>query len=83
MPARDLALIDIYFTPVKLRKKACLWKEGDICRFIGFVSKGAIHHFFCKEGEEKTCGISLENAFFTDYDSFYNYLPTISNAQSL
>ncbi|RNI28713.1 Crp/Fnr family transcriptional regulator [Rufibacter latericius] len=83
MPAQDLALIDVYFKPVQLRKKAFLWRAGEICPVIGFLSQGAIRHFFCKDGEEKTCGISLENMFFTDYDSFYNRLPTISNSQAL
>ncbi|QMU27668.1 cyclic nucleotide-binding domain-containing protein [Adhaeribacter radiodurans] len=66
----DLALVDVYFKPVKLRKKAFLWRSGEVCSLIGFVSQGAIRHFFYKEGEEKTCGISLENMFFTDYNSF-------------
>jgi len=83
MPAKDLALVDVYFKPVKLRKKAFLWREGEICNYVGFMSQGAMRHFFCKDGEEKTCGISLENTFFTDYDSFYNRIPTISNSQAL
>ncbi|WP_146898937.1 hypothetical protein [Adhaeribacter aerolatus] len=53
MPAKNLALIDVYFKPVKLRKKAFLWKEGEICSVIGFLTQGAIRHFFCKDGEEK------------------------------
>ncbi|PSR56766.1 Crp/Fnr family transcriptional regulator [Adhaeribacter arboris] len=83
LPEEDLALIDVYFHPITLRKKAFLWRTGEICSLIGFVSQGAIRHYFYKEGEEKTCGISIENMFFTDYDSLYNHVPTPTNSQAI
>lgn len=83
LPEEDLALIDVYFKTVKLRKKAFLWRAGEICSIIGFVSQGVIRNFYYKDGEEKTCGISLENAFFTDFNSLYNQVPTHTNSQAI
>ncbi|MDQ4139317.1 MAG: Crp/Fnr family transcriptional regulator [Bacteroidota bacterium] len=79
----DLALIDVYFKPVKLRKKSFLIRAGEIYSVIGFVSEGVIRHFHYKDGEEKTCGLSLENMFFTDFNSFYSQSPTGTNSHAI
>lgn len=66
----ELKLIDKYFEEKKLKKKEILLQNTEICDFIGFIAKGSIRHFHIKDGVEKTCDISLDNAWITDFQSF-------------
>ena len=66
----ELKLIDSHFEVKHLKKKDLLLQEGKICNFIGFIAEGAIRHFHIKDGIEKTCDISFENAWVTDFQSF-------------
>ena len=79
----ELALIEAYFEVKQLRKKEFLLKDGAICKFIGFVSDGAIRHFHVKDGVEKTCDISFEDSWVTDFQSFTHNTTCIMNLQAL
>jgi hypothetical protein len=79
----ELALIERYFKPVRLKRKQLLITEGKPYDFIGFVSKGAIRHFTMRDGVEKTCNVNFENQFFTDFESFYHGTPTTNNSVAL
>jgi CRP-like cAMP-binding protein len=79
----ELALIDLYFEKVTLGKKAYLLTANEICDFVGFIAEGTIRHFHIREGEEKTCDISFENAWVTDFQSFNRQTPCIMNLQAL
>jgi len=63
-------LIENYFIESPLNKKDFILKNGEVCDFIGFLSKGCIRHFHLKDGDEITCDISFENSFFTEFNSF-------------
>jgi CRP-like cAMP-binding protein len=79
----ELNLIDTYFEVQNLKKKEFLLKEGNICNFIGFVSEGTIRHFHIKDGVEKTCDISFENSWVTDFQSFNHNISCIMNLQAM
>lgn len=79
----ELQLIDTYFEELNVKKKAFLFQDGAICNFIGFVAQGSIRHFHVKEGVEKTCDISFENAWVTDFHSFTNNKAGIMNLQAM
>lgn len=53
-----------------MNKKDYILKKGEVCDFIGFLSKGCIRHFHIKYGNEITCDISFENSFVTEFNSF-------------
>lgn len=72
----ELALVDKYFVPQTIRKKEYLLQEGQVCRFIAFITQGMIRHFHVQEGAEKTCDISLEGNFITDFKSFNQGIPS-------
>jgi len=76
-------LIDTYFEVKKLRKKTFLLQDGNVCDFIGFIAEGTIRHFHIKDGVEKTCDISFENSWVTDFRSFTHNNPCIMNLQSM
>ncbi len=79
----DLTLIDTYFEVKELRKKDFLLHDGTVCNFIGFVANGTIRHFHIKDGVEKTCDISFENSWVTDFQSFTHNTSCIMNLQAM
>lgn len=79
----ELNLIDAYFDVIVLKKKDYLLQDGKICNFVGFISDGTIRHFHIKDGLEKTCDISFENSWVTDFHSFTQGKPCIMNLQAM
>ena len=79
----ELKLIDTYFEVKALKKKEFLLQNGKICNFIGFIVDGTIRHFHIKDGVEKTCDISFENSWVTDFQSFTHNSYSIMNLQAM
>jgi CRP-like cAMP-binding protein len=79
----ELLLIDTYFEVKQLKKKEFLLQDGKVCNFIGFIVEGTIRHFHIKDGVEKTCDISFENSWTTDFQSFTHNTSGIMNLQAL
>jgi len=79
----ELDLIDQYFEEKSLKKKAFLLQDSKVCDFIAFIAEGAIRHFHVKNGIEKTCDISFENAWVTDFQSFTNNTVGKMNLQAM
>ncbi len=79
----ELNLIDKYFELRNLKKKEFLLLDGKICNFIGFIAEGTIRHFHIKDGIEKTCDISFENSWVTDFQSFTHNTSCIMNLQAM
>jgi CRP-like cAMP-binding protein len=61
----------------EIKKKCCLLKKGEICKFEGFVVKGIfrIYHIDNK-GAEQILYFALENWWITDIESFTNEKPS-------
>lgn len=53
----------------KLKKNEALWNIGEVCREVGFITKGGMRYFFYRDGEEVTGQFFFENAFVTIYAS--------------
>ena len=79
----ELKLIDVYFEVNDLKKKDFLIQNGKVCDFIGFVEKGTIRYFHIKDGVEKTCDISFENYWVTDFQSFTHNTACVMNLQAM
>lgn len=80
---KELSLIDKYFKIKTLKKRDFLLQDGRVCNFIGFIAEGTIRHFHIKEGVEKTCDISFENSWVTDFQSFTHNTACIMNLQAM
>jgi CRP-like cAMP-binding protein len=80
---KELSLLDKYFVLHTLKKKDFLLEGGKVCDFLGFIVKGSIRHFHIKEGVEKTCDISFENSWVTDFQSFTQNTSCIINLQAM
>ena len=61
-----------YLTLKKLRKKQFLLQEGDICKCVAFVEKGAMRLYRVNEdGSENVVQFALEGTFITGLYSFH------------
>ncbi len=83
LTSEELNIIDNYFEVLFLKKKEFLLKDGQVCNFIGFIADGTIRHFHLKDGVEKTCDISFENSWVTDFQSFNQNTNCIMNLQAM
>ena len=79
----ELNLIEQYFESTVLKKREFLLSNHKKCNFIAFIVSGSIRHFHIKNGDEKTCDISFENSWATDFQSFTNNTPSIMNLQAM
>jgi CRP-like cAMP-binding protein len=79
----ELTLIDTHFESKQIKKKEFLLQNGFVCDFIAFIAEGSVRHFHVKDGIEKTCDISFENSWVTDFQSFTNGTPCIMNLQAM
>ena len=63
--------------PKKLRKKQYFLQEGDVCKYMGFIVKGATRMFAVDEkGHEHILHFGLEEWWVGDYESFYLLTPS-------
>jgi CRP-like cAMP-binding protein len=79
----ELELIDEYFESKSISKKDFLLTDSKVCNFIAFIAEGSIRHFHVKDGIEKTCDISFENSWVTDFQSFTYNTSSIMNLQAM
>ncbi len=79
----ELQLIDAYFEPQKVKRHDMILSDGKICKFIAFIVSGSVRHFHLRDGAEKTCDISFENQFVTDFKSFTYEVPGTMNLHAL
>jgi CRP-like cAMP-binding protein len=72
---RDLIMIKL--KPKKLRKRQYFLQEGEVCKYMGFIVKGATRLFAVDEkGHEHILYFGLEDWWVGDYESFYLLTPS-------
>lgn len=77
-------LIKGYLTPKKVRKKQYLLQEGDVCKYIAFVEKGALRAYTVSEkGTEHIVQFALEGWLVSDLFSFLTSEPATYNIDAL
>ena len=60
-----------------IKKKSFLLREGEVCKFEGFVTKGTFRVYHIdKKGAEQIIYFAIENWWITDIDSFTNEKPS-------
>ena len=78
------AIIKQYLTPKKLRKKQYLLQEGDVCKHIAFVEKGALKAYVVDDaGAESIIQFALEGWVISDLYSFLTGEPATYNIDAL
>ena len=84
LTAEERELIQNYLTLKKLRKRQYLLQEGDVCKSVAFVEKGALRLYkVTEDGTEHIVQFALEGQFLTDLYSFFVNEPSIYNIDSI
>src|SRR5690606_39032049 len=74
----DFLTIKRYFIQEKLKKKQCLLLEGEICKYVAFIVKGAMRQYYVDEkGVEHVINLFIENWWAGDRESFVMATPSI------
>jgi CRP-like cAMP-binding protein len=77
-------LIKNYLTVKKIRKRQYLLQDGDVCKSVGFVEKGALRLYHVSEdGTEHIVQFALEGQFITDLYSFLTNEPSVYNIDAI
>lgn len=80
----EVDIVKKYLTPKKLRKKQYLVQEGDICKHICVVEKGALRSYVLDEmGNERITAFALEGWTIADLYSFVKQEPATLNIDAL
>lgn len=84
IPEEEFKLIEKFFHPKLIRKKQYFLQEGEICRFTGFLVKGAMRqYFFDVKGNEHVLRFAVENWWIGDRESFIHQTPSKYNIDAL
>jgi CRP-like cAMP-binding protein len=57
--------------------------DGQICKQVGFVTKGLLRYYINHDGEDKTYDFAQENNFVCNYESFIPQTPSTKNIKAL
>lgn len=79
----DRALVEPLLELRRVQKKDFLFREGDICSFVGLTLKGCLRIFFLKDGKELTLFFHPEHATLGDYESFRRKTPACFSCQAI
>jgi CRP-like cAMP-binding protein len=57
--------------------------DGQVCKQVGFVTKGLLRYYINHDGEDKTYDFAQENSFVCNYESFIPGTPSTKIIQAL
>jgi len=67
----ETELINSSFQIMKFKKRELLLRAGEINRYFGFISFGAMRQYYvCDKGSEHTVKLAIENWWIGDMESF-------------
>lgn len=80
LTSEEQALITATFQPKKLRKKQYFLQEGDVCKYAGFIVKGAMRQYSVDDkGTEHIVHLYIENYWANDRESSTMLTPSVYN----
>jgi len=71
------------FAELVLTKNEYLITEGNICRHLYFLERGALRGYYNLDGKEITHWFGFANDFVTSFHSFITQQPAVENIQLL
>ena len=81
---QDLILLKTFFTPKKLKRKAFLLREGEVCNYLAFVSSGILKSFTSDEkAQERISLFAFEGWWISDFNSFTNREKALLNISAI
>jgi CRP-like cAMP-binding protein len=83
LSSEDVILIEAVFQPKKLRKKQYFLQEGDVCKYYGFIVKGAMRQFSVDDkGVDHILNLAIENWWVGDRESYTMLIPSVYNIEA-
>lgn len=80
LTSEEEALVVTAFQPKKLRKKQYFLQEGDVCKYVGFIVKGAMRQYSVDDkGAEHIVHLYIENYWAGDRESSIMLTPSKYN----
>lgn len=84
MPDKDIETFYHSFRSKKVRKKELLLRQGDVCDFEGFVTKGCFKVYtYDVNGREYVLYFAVEKWWVVDIDSFVSQAPSVLFIEAL
>src|SRR5450631_3842024 len=66
----EIDLIQSFFAPKKFRKRQYFLQEGEVCKYLAFIVKGAMRQYSVNDkGEEHIIKLYIENWWANDRES--------------
>ena len=76
----EIEMIKGVYAPKKLRKHQYFLQEGDVCKYFGFIAKGAMRKYTIDDkGMEHIEGLGIENWWMGDRESWMMLTPSVYN----
>src|SRR5258705_11482126 len=76
----EMKLVKDAFAPKKIRKKQYFLQEGEVCKYVAFIIKGAMRQYSVDDkGAEHIVGLSIENWWAGDRESYVMLTPSVYN----
>lgn len=79
----DLTLVEPLLESRKVHKGEFLFREGDVCGFVGLTMQGCLRTFCLKDGKEFTLFFHPEQHTLGDYESFRWQRPACFSCQAI
>jgi len=74
----EIDLIQSFFAPKKFRKRQYFLQEGEVCKYLAFIVKGAMRQYSVNDkGEERIIKLYIENWWANDRESVMKQVPSI------
>ncbi|MCC8407757.1 Crp/Fnr family transcriptional regulator [Mucilaginibacter sp. UR6-1] len=81
---KEKEMISSAFKPKKLRKRQYFLQEGDVCKFVGFIIKGATRMYSVdQKGNEHILRFSIEEWWVGDSESYTDLVPSKYNIDAV
>jgi len=76
----EIEVIKDTFVPKKIRKRQYFLQEGEVCKYAGFIVKGAMRQYSVDDkGVEHIVRLFIENWWVTDRESYVMLTPSVYN----
>jgi CRP-like cAMP-binding protein len=79
----EMDIVTTLFKEKSYKKGEFFLADGQVCKQVGFVSKGLLRYYINHDGEDKTYDFAQENNFVCNYESFIPRTPSTKNIQAL
>lgn len=67
----------------ELKRNEHFLRQGEVCKYLGFIVKGYVRLYFLADGEEITKDFNFENSFCGSYASFSLQQPSRFNVLAM